>query len=214
MSAFRFYLPLSQSPGGGSTLVVRADDDTARDGRLLAAIRARLQTIEPRATIENAQFADEAYGLALASPRFMTLILGMLAGLALLTATVGIYAVLWYTVTQRTPELGVRLALGARAGDVWRLVVAEALRPVCAGMCVGVGASLWLTRFIASQLYQVGPRDPVTIGLVLVFFILVAIAAASGPAWKATRVDPLVALRCEWSCLVGFTGEPTTTTRP
>jgi putative ABC transport system permease protein len=194
--SFQVYLPLSQTPGGRA-LLVRADDDTARDGRLLAAIRARLQTLEPSATIANAEFADEAYGEAFASPRFTTLVIALFAGLALLTAAVGVYAVLWYTVTQRTSELGVRMALGARAGDVWRLVVADALRPVLAGMCAGIVAALWLTKFIASQLYHVGPRDPVTIGLVLAFFILVAIAAASGPAWKAARIDPLAALRCE-----------------
>jgi putative ABC transport system permease protein len=123
--------------------------------------------------------------------------MSLFAGLALLTAAVGVYAMLWYAVTQRTPEIGVRIALGADAGKITRLVMADVLRPVGAGTVLGLLAALWLTQFIASQLYHVSPHDPVTIALVLGFFVVVALVAAYGPAHRATRIDPMVALRCE-----------------
>jgi len=189
---FQAYLPESQV-GQGLTLLVRTGDERS----VLAAIRAGLHTLEPRASIPLARAVDEIYGQAFVNPRFTTLIASVFAALALLTAGVGVYAMLWYAVAQQTSEIGLRVALGAEPANVWRFVFADALRPVAAGLLVGVVMAWWLTRFITSQLYRVSPHDPATIGLAIVFVFLVAVIAACGPARRAARVDPIVALRCE-----------------
>jgi ABC-type antimicrobial peptide transport system permease subunit len=110
---------------------------------------------------------------------------------------VGLYGVITFLVTQRTQEIGVRMALGADRGDILRLVIGRSLRLIVAGTAVGLVAALSVTRVMSSLLYSVGPHDPVTFGLVTVLLILVALVATLIPARSATRVDPIVALRCE-----------------
>lgn len=123
--------------------------------------------------------------------------MSLFAGLALLTAAVGLYGTLSYAVAARTREIGVRMALGADHSAVRRLIVSDALWPVIAGLAMGTIAAQWLTRFIASQLYGVGPGEPMTFALVLLLFAAVALIAAYLPVRRATSVDPIVALRVE-----------------
>jgi putative ABC transport system permease protein len=140
---------------------------------------------------------DQVIRRSTESRRFSLILLGAFAALALVLAAIGIYAVLAYSVARRTHEIGVRMALGARSGDVVRLVLGQGLRVTAIGIVFGVVAALGLTRFLRSLLYEVQPTDTPTFVAVLLLLLSVAIAASYLPARRAMRVDPMVALRYE-----------------
>ena len=128
-------------------------------------------------------------------PRFVTTLLGGLAAIALVLAVVGIYGAVGYSVSQRTQEMGIRMALGAERGDILRLVLRQGLGPACVGIAIGMAASLALTRLMAKMLYHVSTTDPAAFVGGAVLFGAVAMLASYLPARRATRVDPMVALR-------------------
>jgi putative ABC transport system permease protein len=132
-----------------------------------------------------------------AQQNFNVLLLGIFTLMALLLAAVGIYGVMSYSVEQRTHEIGIRAALGASRRDTLSLVLLQGLRMTLAGVMVGVAASFWLTRLLSAQLFGVTPRDPMTFVAAPLFLVAVAILAAYIPALRASRVDPVVALRHE-----------------
>jgi predicted permease len=132
---------------------------------------------------------------AVARPRFMTMLLGVFAGLALLLAAVGTYGVLSYLVSERTQEIGIRMALGADRGRILKLVLVRGLVLSGAGLVIGLGASMGLSRVLAALLFNVAPTDPRTLAGVSAIIAAVAVVACVIPAWRATRVDPLVVLR-------------------
>ncbi len=134
---------------------------------------------------------------SLARRRFSMALLGGFAGLALVLVAAGIYGVISYTAIQRTQEVGIRAALGARPSQIFRLVIGQALRLTLIGMVVGIAGALLLTRFISSTLYGVRPTDPATFSFVLLAIGAVAFIASYIPARRATKVDPMVALRHE-----------------
>ena len=134
---------------------------------------------------------------SLAPQRFNMMLLAGFAGLAVLLAAVGIYSVLAYSVRQRVKEIGLRIALGARVRDVLRLVILEGMKPTAIGLAIGVVASLMLTRLVAKMIYGVSPRDTVTYVGVSFLLGMIALCATLIPAWRATRVDPMLALRYE-----------------
>jgi ABC-type antimicrobial peptide transport system permease subunit len=140
---------------------------------------------------------DEVISRSTASRRFSLVLIGAFATLALLLAAIGIYAVLAYSVARRTHEIGVRIALGARSGDVVRLVLGQGLRVAAIGIVFGVAGSLVLTRFLQSLLYEVQPTDPPTFIGALLLLVTVSVAASYLPTLRAMRVDPMVALRYE-----------------
>jgi putative ABC transport system permease protein len=140
---------------------------------------------------------DEVISRSTASRRFSVALLGSFAALALILASIGIYAVLAFSVARRTHEIGVRMALGARSGDVLRLVLGQGLRVTTIGILFGIVGALGLTRFLQSLLYEVRPTDPPTFVIVLLLLVSVSVAASYLPARRAMRVDPMVALRYE-----------------
>jgi len=134
---------------------------------------------------------------SVADRRFSLLLLSAFGGSALLLAVIGIYGVMSYVVTLRTQEMGVRLALGAQPGDIARLVLGQAARLVATGLVLGLAGAVLLTRLLSTMLFEITPTDPVTYAMVAVVLALTAVAACQIPAWRATRVDPLTALRSE-----------------
>jgi len=140
---------------------------------------------------------DDIVATSLTRDRFSVYILGAFAAVALILAAVGLYGVVAYFVTQRTNEIGVRIALGADARGIQRLVVVQSLRVVLVGVTLGLIGAVFLSRVLQSLLYEVRPRDPLTLAGVATLLLIVAFAAAIIPARRAARVDPVLALRAE-----------------
>jgi putative ABC transport system permease protein len=143
------------------------------------------------------QTMTKVIGNSLGQQRLTMTLLGSFAAIALLLALVGIYGAVAYTVEQRTGEIGVRMALGAQARDVLRLIISQGMEPVVIGLAVGLVAVLALGQLLASQLYEVSARNPTLLGTTTLLLGLVALAACLIPARRATRVDPIIALRYE-----------------
>ena len=140
---------------------------------------------------------NEVMSESVGQPRFMGVLMCVFAGLALMLASIGLYGVISYSVTQRTHEIGVRMALGARPMDVLKMVVGQGLRHALLGVAVGLAASFAATRLLRSMLFGVQPTDPVTFIAVSVVLTMVTLVASYIPARRATKVDPMVALRYE-----------------
>jgi putative ABC transport system permease protein len=147
--------------------------------------------------IYGAQTMEEIISASLAARRFSMILLGVFAALALILSSVGIYGVISYLVGQRTHEIGVRIALGARRWDVLNLILSQGAKLTVIGIVLGVGASLGLTKLMARMLYGVSASDPLTFIGVGILLSLVVLAACYIPTRRAMRVDPMVALRCE-----------------
>jgi len=176
-----------------NTLLVRGVGDPLA---LVAEVRDQVRAIDRNIPLTFTTLTHEI-GDLVSSQRFNSILLSSFAALALLLAAIGIYGVMSYLVTQRTQEIGIRMALGAQRGHVLGLVVGHAFRLTLAGVAIGVGLSLWLTRYLATLLYSVNTRDAWTFCSVALLLIAVALLASYIPARRATRVDPVNALRCE-----------------
>jgi putative ABC transport system permease protein len=188
------FLPHTQNPSGGLTILVRASTDPAS---LVGAIRSQVSEIDPNQAIYGVKTMDQWLGEMISQRRFNMLLLAIFAGVALVLAAVGIYGVISYSVTQRTHEIGVRIALGAARRDVMRLVVGQAARLAVIGLGAGLVTAFALTRLMTSLLYGVSATDPLTFAVIP--FVLAAIAMLSSyiPARRAAKVDPMIALRYE-----------------
>jgi putative ABC transport system permease protein len=174
------------------TLVVRGASDPRA---LVPAIERAVAAMEPDAPVSGIVTMEEAIGRQVAQPRFYVVLLGVFAAVALVLAAVGVYGVISYAVTRRTREIGIRLALGADRADPFRLVVGNGMRLAAVGGAIGLVGAFWVTRYLHSLLYGVGPTDPATFVLVPLVLGAVALAACCIPAWRASRTDPVVALR-------------------
>lgn len=170
---------------------------TGEPSQVVPAIRARLQTIEPSLTVFNIRTLQEHVGSSLYVERMESLLLTVFGILALTLTAIGIYGVIAYSVAQRTREVGIRMALGAQKKDVLKMILTQGLWLVIWGAVIGLVACYWLSRLVASQLYGVSAYDPLTLMSTVVVLIAVALLAAYIPARRATKVDPLVALRYE-----------------
>jgi putative ABC transport system permease protein len=176
------------------TLVLRTEGDPAS---FVPAVRREVNSIDPDLALADIKTMDQLMSKSLGQSRYRGVLLGIFAIVALILAAVGIYGVLNYAVSQRTREIGIRIALGARKRDVFRLVVWHGMILSIIGVAVGMGASLALTRFLSSLLYGVSSTDPLTFTTVVLLLIGVALLACSIPARRATKVDPMMALRAE-----------------
>lgn len=181
-------------PFNNLTLVVRTRNEPLA---LAASVRRAAAALDSSALVSDVTTLEQTVARSVASRRVNMLVLAIFAGLALALAAVGIYGVMAYTVTQRRHEIGIRMALGAARGDVLRLVLGKAILLGTAGVALGGAAALGLTRLMASMLYGVKAADPLTFGCVAAVLFAVTVAASYAPAWRATRLDPLAALRCE-----------------
>jgi len=190
----KVYYPHSQLSFPWVDLVVRTDLDAAA---VVTSIRRELRALDPNLPFHSIQPMDEVVSASIADERFNMTLLTLFAMLALLLATIGIYGVMSYTVTRRTHEIGIRLALGAERGAVMSAVVKEGMILAAVGLILGTGAALVLTQLLSSLLYEVGARDPLTFVTVTLVLALTALAACTFPALRATRVDPMLALRYE-----------------
>ena len=189
-----FYTPYTQFTYAWRMFMVRTSGDPTSS---VHAIRNAVLSVEPDLPLTDVQSLTDRIGTSWARHRFDAILFGSFAAVALLLATAGIYAVVAYAVEQRTREMGIRMALGARPATVVRLVVREGMVFPFAGLLIGVIAAVASTRVLRASLYEIAPTDPVVFGGTMVILLLVSVAACLLPARRATRVDPLEALRAE-----------------
>lgn len=190
------YVPLWQAPSanGAGVLLLRTDGDPTS---LATAARGAVRGIDPGLAVFGVEPLAETVSRALGEQRFTMLLLGLFAAMALVLAAIGVHGVLSYSVARRTPEIGIRMALGAEPGGVRRLIVGEGLTLAAIGIVLGLASALAFTRLLPSLLYGVSPTDPVTFVAVALVLAAIALAASAAPAWRATRISPMVAMRTE-----------------
>jgi predicted permease len=188
------YLPMAAEGAGAMTIVARGTGPAAPP---VAVLAARVAAVDPALPLERTRTYDEIIAASVGRDRFNAALLALVAGLAMLLAAVGIAGVTAHMAGQRMREVGIRLALGATPGGVRRLVVAQGLRPVAAGLVAGLAGAWWSSAVLESVLFEIEPRDAATFAAVAALIIIVGLAACWWPARQATRVDPAVTLRAE-----------------
>jgi predicted permease len=186
------YFPTRNS--GRMNLAIRTQGDPLS---LVGAVRKQVHALDPDQPISAVRLMSDWVHSSAAASRYRTVLLSLFAALALVLAAIGIYGVMSYSVAQRTHEIGVRMALGARSFDVVKLVVRQGMILVLIGVVLGLASAFALTRVMSSLLFQVTTTDPITFAAVAALLTLVAFIACYVPARRATKVDPLVALRYE-----------------
>jgi putative ABC transport system permease protein len=190
----QFYTPLSQHPDVYMQLAIRTSGDPMAIARQAAAV---VRSIEPESPVSDVQTMEQRIASTVSQPRFETVILACFATAALFLAAIGIFGVVAHSTARRTQEIGIRMALGADRARVLRHVLGDGLRPVVVGAVAGLAAAIALGRILAAALFHVTPRDPQIFALAVVTLLAVAIAACFIPARKASRIDPMNALRSE-----------------
>ena len=190
----QLYMPYRQWPVQGMSVVLKTSIPPAS---VIDAARREVYAVDASIPISNLRTLEQIVSRSISQPRFYMTLLAVFAGVALLLAAIGIFGVLSYAVAQRTREIGIRMALGARERTVVALVVRHAMILASAGVLIGVGAAFFLSRTLSTLLYDTTPRDPVTFASVAGLLLFVALFASYVPARRATRVDPIVALRTE-----------------
>jgi len=190
----QLYVPFAQSPQRSMSLLLRTDGDPMG---VVPGIRETLRALDKDQPISNLRTMEQVLHGTIARQRLSTLLLGIFAATALILAGVGIYGVMAYSASQRTHEIGVRMALGATRGDVLKLVIRQGMTLALSGVGIGLLAAAGLARLIGGLLFEVEPLDPVTFAAIPLLLIATALLACYVPARRATRVDPMIALRCE-----------------
>jgi predicted permease len=189
-----FYVPLRQNFSVGTALNIRTK---LRPETMAAALSRELKAMDANLALYEVISLQEQLDRSTSAQKVAVSLTGVLAGLALVLAAIGLYGVMSYTVSQSTRELGLRMALGARTGELFRLVISRGLALTAGGILLGAAWAAGLTRLLGYLLYKVSPRDPLAFGSAFLILMLVALIACLLPAWRATRVDPIVALRYE-----------------
>jgi putative ABC transport system permease protein len=190
----QIYVSYQQQPWLSASLLVRGSGDPVS---VRKAVQSAIWAVDKTQPASRAELAEAVLSSALGEPRLYTLLLGSFAALALVLAAVGIYGVMSYSVAQRTQEIGIRMALGASPGKVLAMVVRQGMKLIVAGITFGLLGAFALTRLLASLLFRISATDPLTYASVVILLALVALAACYIPARRATRVDPMIALRYE-----------------
>ena len=194
------FIPIGQATEGMgeqtrfASFVLRAAGDPSA---LIAAVRSEISQLDPAVPVRGVRSMEQLVGTSVAPQRFNMSLLGLFAALGLVLAAVGIYGVIAYGVSQRTHEIGLRMALGAQAGDVMKMVVGRGMALAMIGVAVGLGASYALTRLMKTLLFGVSATDPLTFIVIALSLGLIALLACWIPARRAAKVDPMIALRCE-----------------
>jgi putative ABC transport system permease protein len=190
----QIFLPNGQDPSSGLTVVVRASGDPLS---FAPAVEAAIRGIDSDVAVYQPRSMQQVMSASYSTQRFATTLLQVFAGIALLLAAVGIYGVTSYTVAQRTPEIGVRVALGASRANVFGMVWSRAMTPSMIGLALGAAAAIALSSVLETMLYGVKATDVATFAIVGMIFAVTTTLAALIPAWRAMRVDPIEALRTE-----------------
>jgi predicted permease len=188
------YYPLAQNPQRTMYLALHTATDPTN---LTNAVRSVVQSLDRELPVYDVKTMNQLVSTAVANPRLNLVLMGIFAGVALVLATVGIYGVMSYAVTQRTHEIGIRMALGAQTSDVMKMVVGQGMALTGAGVVFGLAGALLTTRLMSSLLFGVSATDPVTFGIISLILVGVALGACFIPARRATKVDPMIALRYE-----------------
>ena len=196
----KFYIPHTQwhrstgNPSRGMSLVINTDRNPSD---LVRPVRQIIRELDPSLPVANVRTMDDVVAATLSAPRFTGMLLGVFAALALVLSAIGIYGVLSYVVSRRTREIGIRVAIGAGRAEVLRLVLANGLSLTLAGVALGLAIAAAASRVMTTLLHDVRPGDPATFATVAIVLTTVAITASLVPAWRATRVDPVAALKAE-----------------
>ena len=188
------YFAFAQTPSGGMTVIIKAASDP---NQLISSVRNAVKEIDPDQPIYNPRTMDEIRAESVAPERLNLTLLSLFAGIALVLAIVGIYGVMSYSVTQRTHEIGIRMAIGARPLDVFKMILGHGMKLALIGVGVGLVGAFALTRLMATMLFGVEPTDATTFGVLSVLLIAIALLACYLPGRRATKVEPTVSLRYE-----------------
>ncbi len=188
------YFPYAQVPQGDMTVIMKAASDP---NQLISSVRAAVKEIDPEQPIYSPRTMDDIRAESVAGERLNLTLLSLFAGIALVLAIVGIYGVMSYSVTQRTHEIGIRMAIGARPRDVFTMILGHGMKLAILGVVIGLGAAFLLTRLMASMLFGVEPTDATTFGGIAALLIAVAVLACYLPGRRATKVEPTISLRYE-----------------
>jgi ABC-type antimicrobial peptide transport system permease subunit len=175
-------------------LVIRSSSSPSS---LTAPVRGAIRALDPNLPVADVRTMDDVVSATLSTPRFTGVLLGMFAALAVVLSAIGIYGVLSYLVSRRTREIGIRMAIGAGRGQVLRMVLGSGLSLAIVGAGIGLVCAAGVARLMRSVLHDVAPTDPATFVFVAVTLPAIALLASAVPAWRATRVDPIVALKAE-----------------
>jgi putative ABC transport system permease protein len=188
------YVPFAQQPDSSMAFIIRT---TSKPEGIIAAVRQTVQSLDKYQPVSGVRTLESVMSEAVAKPRFRTFLLGVFAVVALILAMVGIYGVMSYSVTQRTHEIGIRVALGAQGSDVLKLVIGYGMALAFVGVGIGLVASFALTRVMSQFLFGINPTDPLTFTVIVLLLSGVALLACCLPARRAMKIDPIIALRCE-----------------
>jgi putative ABC transport system permease protein len=188
------YFSFAQLPFNGMAVIIKAAGDPTQ---LVASARDQLKAVDPDQPIYNIRTMNEIRSESVAPERLNLTLLSIFAGIALVLAVVGIYGVMSYTVTQRTHEIGIRMAIGAQPKDVFRMVIGQGMMLALIGVAFGLVGAFGLTRLMTTMLFGVAPTDPVTFAAIAVLLAGVSLVACYIPGRRATKVDPVVSLRYE-----------------
>ena len=188
------YFSASQNPFPAMSLVIRS---SVEPSALSSAVRQVVSEVDRSVPVSNIETMDRIVSESITQPRFNLFLLGLFSTVAMLLSAAGIYGVTAYTVTQRTHEVGIRLALGAQVSDVLKMILGQGMAVIGIGLVLGLVSAFLLMRLLRSLLFGVGENDPLTFAAITVGLLLVALVACYIPARRATKVDPLIALRYE-----------------